>query len=49
VTADRVRVIALEELHELALFFTATRGYSPSVADFLNGATIPPERNLDLS
>ena len=48
VTADRVRVIALEELHALALFFTATHGYSPSVADFLNGAPTGPERERRL-
>jgi len=44
VSADRVRVIALEELHALALFFAATHGYSPSVADFLNGAPTGRER-----
>ena len=48
VTADRVRVIALEELHALALFFTATHGYPPSVADFLNGAPTGPERERRL-
>jgi hypothetical protein len=48
VTADRVRVIALEELHALALFFTATRGYSPSAADILNGAPTGPERERRL-
>jgi hypothetical protein len=48
VTADRVRVIALEELHALALFFTATHGYSPSIADFLDGAPTGPERERRL-
>jgi hypothetical protein len=48
VTADRVRVIALEELHALALFFTATHGYPPTVADFLNGAPTGPERERRL-
>jgi hypothetical protein len=46
--ADRVRVIALEELHALALFFTATHGCPPSVADFLDDAPTGPERERRL-
>jgi hypothetical protein len=44
ITADRARILALEELHAIALLITATRGRPTTAQDLLEAAPTSPER-----